>query len=98
MRKNDRILPIQRSNSSAATFNMRIVSSEEREEGGALGGAPDVVQGRASGIGIPVYSSIVPRHLRSQQHSEAEELPDSGGRVEHTGQEDDTQTYSTLKY
>lgn len=49
----------------------------------------------------PAYSTIVPRHLRNHNHSSSsdqDQLGQEEGQEEGQGDQENTQTYSTLKY
>lgn len=83
MQRNERVDPIQRSNSSAAITNRRTKCDDEEEGGG----------------GVPVYSAIVPRHLRKHNHSSSTDQELGQEENGTDGQEvEETQTYSTLKH
>ena len=87
VQRNERIHPIPRSNSSSAITHRRTRSEDPEEE----------IETETS-EGPPLYSTIIPRHLRQHHSSSTEqELGQEEGGAEEQ-EVPDSQTYSTLKH
>lgn len=82
----EKVEPIPRSNSAAAVSTLK--TKVDGEEGGRTGRG-----------GLPMYSTIVPRHLRKHDHSSSpdQDLDQEESNID--GQEmEENQTYSTLNH